>query len=270
MRLLGISAHEVTSINKIIVVSADDHRDVIIMSTCKERGSLKVRRSCCAVVTILMCLCTPVGAQETQFLPEVDAYYKLTPEIRISVQAKDTREGGEGTQAEVGPSVEFYLKPLISLKRITRYDLDDAKGRLLVVSAGYRYVASPTSATTQRIPLAATSHFPTIFELLLTDRSRADLDWSDRHFTWRYRNMLLVERTFTIFSYHLIPYASAEVYYESQYRKWSTTELYAGSLFPIGKHCEFTGYFEQQNNTGKSPNKQVHAVGVTLNLYISR
>ena len=65
-----------------------------------------------------------------------------------------------------------------------------------------------------------------------------DLDWSNGQFTWRYRNMLTLERTFAIHSHHLIPYASAEIYYESQYAKVSTTELYAGALFPMGKHFE--------------------------------
>ena len=106
--------------------------------------------------------------------------------------------------------------------------------------------------------------------LLLTDRNRADLDWSNGSFTWRYRNMLSLQRTVAISSYHLIPYASAEIYYESQYSKVSTTELYAGSLVPLGKHIQFNAYYEHQNNTGKKPNKQVNALGLTLNLYFSR
>ena len=34
------------------------------------------------------------STQEVEFLPEVDLYLKLNPNIRINVQAKDTREGG--------------------------------------------------------------------------------------------------------------------------------------------------------------------------------
>src|SRR5277367_2844883 len=92
---------------------------------------------------LLTLFCTTVRAetsQEVQFLPEVDAYVKLNPQIRVSLQSKDTREGGDSTQAEIGPSAEFYLKPLIKLKEITRFDLDDAKARPLVVTGGYRYL----------------------------------------------------------------------------------------------------------------------------------
>jgi hypothetical protein len=210
------------------------------------------------------------STQEVEFFPEVDFYLKLNPNIRINVQAKDTREGGEPTQATIGPSVEFYVKPLIKLRDITRFDLDDAKKRTLVLAAGYRYLSSPTSHSTNRIPLAATSHLPLNANLLLTDRSRADLDWSGGAFTWRYRNRLSLERTLKIHSHHWIPYASAEVYYESQYGKWSTTELYAGSIFPMGKHFQLQAYYEHQNNTGKTPNKQVHGLGLTLDIYFSK
>jgi hypothetical protein len=235
--------------------------------------SLRPRRTCLLALVLLMLFCRAGSAQssqEVQFLPEIDAYLKLNRHIRASFQAKDTREGDDSTQAEIGPSMEFYLKPLIRLKEITVFDLDDAKARPLVLEAGYRYLAAPGKPGTDRIPIAVTSHLPIKANLLLTDRNRADLDWSSGDFTWRYRNMLSMERTLEIRSYHLIPYASAEIYYESQYAKVSTTEIYAGSLFPMGKHFQLKAYYEHQNNTGKHPNKQVHGLGLTLNIYISR
>ncbi len=190
--------------------------------------SMKIFRACAPVApggwlwcfSVLFCKTgSAESSQEVQFLPEVDAYLKLNPNIRVSFQAKDTREGGDSTQAEIGPSMEFYLKPLVRLKEITAFDLDDAKARPLVLTAGYRYLAAPGKPGTNRIPIAVTSHLPIKAKLLLTDRNRADLDWSDGSFTWRYRNMLSLERTVAIRSYHLIPYASAEIYYESQYAR---------------------------------------------------
>ena len=100
-----------------------------------------------------------------------------------------------------------------------------------------------------------TFNFPMKAALHLSDRNRADLDWKDGQFTWRYRNKLTLERTLSIYSYHLIPYIAAEPYYASQYGKWSTTALFAGCLFPVGKHVEFNTYYEHENNTGKRPNQ---------------
>jgi hypothetical protein len=223
------------------------------------------------VLLILLCrIGRAESKQETEFLPEIDTYLKLKPDIRVSFLAKDTREGGDPTQASIGPSVDFYLKPLIRLKRITAFDLDDARSRPLVLTAGYNFVSAPNSPSTNRVIVAATSNLPMKADLLVTDRNRADLDWSNGAFTWRYRNKPSLQRTFAIHSYHLIPYASAEFYYESQYTKFSTTELYAGTNLPLGKHVQFDPYYEHQNNTGKKPNKQVNALGLTLNLYFSR
>jgi Protein of unknown function (DUF2490) len=224
------------------------------------------------VVLVLPVFCIAGSAQssqEVQFLPEIDAYLKVNSELRVSAQAKDTRDGGESTQVAIGPSMEYYLKPLIRLRNITAFDLDDAEARPLVLEAGYRYLGAPGKPSTNRIPVAVTSHLPLKAKLLLTDRNRADLDWSSGNFTWRYRNMLSLQRTLAIHSYHPIPYVSAEIYYESQYRKVSTTELYAGSLFPIGKHFQVKAYYEHQNNTGKHPNQQLHGLGLALNIYLS-
>jgi hypothetical protein len=219
------------------------------------------------LLPLLLLSCKPANAQTFQFLPEVDAYTKLDPRIRFTFQAKETREGGDRTQSEVGPGFDFFLKPILRLKGVTAFDLDDAKSRPLVLSVGFRYVGTPDKPPTERLEPAVTFHFPLVARILLTDRNRADLDWSKNQFTWRYRNRVTLERRIKIASYHPAPYASTEFFYESQYKKWSTTAIYAGVLLPIGKHVQFDPYYEHQNNTGKSPNQQLNQLGLILNLY---
>jgi hypothetical protein len=213
--------------------------------------------------------CTAVHAQSVEFLPEIDTYLKLNPNLRVYFQAKDDREGGDPVQATLGPSVEFYLKPLVKLKKISAFDLDDAKRRPLVIEAGYRYITAPNADSENRFLMGVTAHFPMKGSFLIADRNRVDLDWKGGEFTWRYHNKLTVERTFAIYSYHLIPYVAAEPFYESQYSKWSTTSLYAGCLLPVGKHVQFNPYYEHDNNTGKKTNEQVNSIGLTLDLFFS-
>jgi uncharacterized protein DUF2490 len=220
-----------------------------------------------APLLLLVCLSAPAQTSTTQFLPEVDTYLRLNSVVRFAFQAKETREGGDPTQAELGPSVEFYLKSLLKLRDITSFDLDDSKSRPLVLSVGYRYVPSPDKPTVNRLEPVATCHLPMPGRILISDRNRADLDWSNGNFTWRYRNRLTLERRLKIRSYHPGPYVSGEAFYESQYGKWSTTAVYAGCLLRVGKHVQFDPYYEHENNTGKSPNQQVNAVGLILNLY---
>jgi hypothetical protein len=228
----------------------------------------KIRNTWLVAVLLPLVPALPARAQNssTQFLPEIDTYVKLQPNIRFVFQVKDTREGGDPTEAEIGPSVEFYLKPLLRLET-TILDLDDAKSRPLVLSIGYRYVPSLGKPPTNRMEPVTILHFPIKGQILISDRNRADLDLSNGNFTWRYRNRLTLERAFKIHSYPLTPYVSAEAFYESQYQKWSTTALYAGCLLPIGKHVQFDPYYEHQNNTGKRPNQQLNQFGLVLNLY---
>ncbi len=217
---------------------------------------------------LLFFACWPARAQtsSTEFFPEIDTYLKPTSNVRIIFQAKETREGGDPTQVELGPSVELYLRPLLKLQDVTVFDLDDSKSRPLVLSVGYRYVPSPDKSTVNRLEPVATFHFPISGRILITDKNRADLDWSNDNFTWRYRNRLTVERRVAIRSFHPAPYVSAEVFYEIQYSKWSTTALYAGFLLPVGKHVQVDPYYEHENNTGKHPNQQVNAAGLVLDL----
>jgi hypothetical protein len=230
------------------------------------------RRSWAIVVVVGACLLAApaiVRAQNspTEFLPEIDSYFTLNSQVRLVFQAKDTREGGAPEQAEIGPSIEFYLKPLLRLKKITAFDLDDVKSRPLVFAVGYRYVASPGKAAINRLEPVVTFHFPVKLQILLSDKNRADLDWQNSVFTWRYRNRFTAERRIAIRSYHPAPYVSAEVFYTSQYQKWSTTALYAGCLLDVGKHVQFDPYYEHENNTGKTPNQSLNLVGLVLNLH---
>jgi hypothetical protein len=206
-------------------------------------------------------------AQATQFLPEIDLYYSLNPLVRASFQAKQTREGGDPTQVEIGPSIEFYLKPWIKLQNATIFDLDQAQKRALVFSTGYRVLPSPNAPLTNRWELVATANFPLRWGILLSDRSRADLDWQSGKFDWRYRNRLSLARSIKLGTYHPSVYVRDEEFYESQYQKWSTTALYAGGTFPLGRRLDLAPYYCHQNNTGKSPNQQLNQVGLIANFY---
>jgi hypothetical protein len=218
----------------------------------------------------LLCFASlPARAQETEFLPEVDAHLTLNHTFRTYLQLKDDRDGGDPTQFLVGPSLQLYLKPLLRLKNVNTFDLDDSKSRLLVLETGYRYITAPGAPEENRLIEAATFNFPLQAGFFASDRNRFELDWKDGVFSWRYRNKFTLDRTVVVGSYHFIPYIAAEPFYESQYSKWSTTSLYAGFLWPVGKHVEFNTYYEHDNNTGKSPNQQVNSAGLALNLYFS-
>lgn len=220
-------------------------------------------------VVIFACVLAPpsVAAQVTEFLPEIDTYIGMGGHSQVWFQAKQTREDQEPTQAEVGPSINLFFKPLLKLNNATLFDLDKTKRRLVVFSAGYRYLPSPGNPSTNRILLVATSNIP-LKRFLITDRNRLEINFTSGNTYWRYRNKLMLEHTIRITSYHPSLNAGVECYYNSRYEKWSTTTLYAGLIFPIGKKLELNPYYEHQNSTGVSPNQQINALGLILNIFL--
>jgi len=219
-------------------------------------------------VGFILCSYVSLQADTVQFLPEIDTYLKLNKIFRAYYQNKDDRDGGDSTQFTTGPSLELYLPAFLKFKNIKTLDLDDSKSRALVVEAGYRYIDVPDKPTDNRFTTAVTSHFPLKGGFLVTDRSRADLDWKPK-FYWRYRNRLTIERAFAIHSYRLTPYVAFEPYYESQYEKWSTTTEFAGCLLPVGKHVEFNPYYEHENDTGGKKNKNENYIGLAVYFFFS-
>ena len=230
------------------------------------------RPACCLKLLLgafLLCgLPDAAWAQIGQTLPEVDLYYKLNQNVRVWFQAKETFEAGAPVTAEIGPSLDFYLKSGRLLSEITAFDSDDSKSRPLVFSIGYRYLPYPGAPPANRMEPLFILNLPIPrLRLLASDRNRADLDWQGGAFTWQYRNRIQLERTLRIRHYHFSPYASAEFFYESQYGKWADTAIYAGSEFPLGRHFDLNPYYEHQNQTGKAPNQLYNQFGLILNLF---
>jgi hypothetical protein len=59
-------------------------------------------------------------------------------------------EDGDLNQAQVEPSLQFNIRPLEELKKITIFDLDDMKCMPVVFTMGYRYLPSTAQLTVNR------------------------------------------------------------------------------------------------------------------------
>src|SRR5467141_1686069 len=97
----------------------------------------------------LLFACVSMSGQTVQFLPEVDTYLKLKPMLRVYVENKDDRDGGDSTQATSGPSIQLYFKPLLKLKNIT----------------------APNEPIDNRFLTAVTFNFPMKAGFLITDNT---------------------------------------------------------------------------------------------------
>jgi len=219
------------------------------------------------VLLVLISMSVQAQTQTYQTWPEIDTYINLNPNFRLYFIATQTKENRQGTDAEIGPNLDFFFKPLFKMNRGVIFQLDQSKARPLLLRIGYRYLPSTNGPIEHRGVLEATGRYPVKSGFLFSDRNRADLRFISGEFSWRYRNRLTVERTVSILSYHFTPYVRSEVYFNSNYGKWSRTAEDLGAAFPIRKHTEIEPYYEHQNDTSKSPNRQINAFGLSLNLY---
>ena len=223
-----------------------------------------------AGLAVLVALLPPLAQAQTQIYqtwPEIDTYINLNQNFRLYFIATRTIENSHGTNAEIGPNLDFFFKPLFKTNKGIIFQLDKSKSTPFLLRVGYRYLPSTNGPVEHRGVLEVTGRYALKSGFLFSDRSRADLRFINGEFSWRYRNRPTVERTVSIRSYHFTPYVRGEVYFDIDYRKWSRTSEGLGAAFPIRKHTEIEPYYEHQNDTSKSPNHQINALGISFNLY---
>jgi hypothetical protein len=86
-------------------------------------GHSRVQSRVALVAGLLFCLPLSCAAQAFQFWPEIDTYVKLNDNVRFFFVAQQTRENKTGEDGEIGPNFDFYLKPLVRLKKIAGFEL---------------------------------------------------------------------------------------------------------------------------------------------------
>ena len=210
--------------------------------------------------------CPSALAQSEQFWPAVNFYKSLNDYSRFYFQVQASRENREGEDIQVGPYIDFYLKPMRGLLDRNGAGADESRTRPLLFRIGYNYIPSTQNPTEQRIIVEVTPRFPLKQRLILTNRIRGEFRFIAGEFSTRFRDRLALERVFKVKRHALTPYLRVEFTYDTRYDKWNRTAFDAGAVFSIREHWELESYYEHQNDTSKAPNKQVEAIALELNL----
>jgi hypothetical protein len=203
---------------------------------------------------------------QTQELPEIDTYVGLTDRYRLMFLVSRSNDGSTLNSLQFGPNLDINCRPLRHRKLRTN---DSSKENFLTFRIGYQYLDNVGQPNENRVQLGLTSRFHLPWSLELSVRNRFDLRVISDQFSWRYRNRITLEKSFSIKSFSFSPYARGEIYYNSQSGTLGKNTYSFGAAFPIRKRFELEGYYERENNTGGSPT-HVNGIGTTLSVHFRR
>lgn len=177
-----------------------------------------------------------------------DEHHELWPELQFHKWFNDDqsraifmmsvnrdRDSGSSTQAEVGLTFEHHFTNWFW-------------GRV-----GYRHGNATDGGPFQENRLLTEQIFnmPLGFGFSAAFRTREDFRWLNTGFFVRLRERIQVQRDVTIGNYLFTPYASAEVYYDTQYNAMSRYRLILGVTLPVHQHFYFEPYLVRQvDNAG--------------------
>jgi hypothetical protein len=103
-------------------------------------------------------------------------------------------------------------------------------------------------------------------DVLVALRWRVDFRWLESGYAWRPRVRLWIEREGPIGPVVLIPYLSAEAFYDSRYDAWSRNYYQAGIAVPVTKRVVPEVYYGRQVDQ-EPTDKTVNALGIVVTFY---
>jgi hypothetical protein len=208
------------------------------------------------------------GDTQTDFLPELNAYLKLTTTTRLFLLGSLTQPLSDGsTEGEAGVHLDLTLKPILrrELRRATW-----ERERYLWVRFGYRllgtlgYTDDPSME--HRGILEVTARLPLPAEIWLVNRGRVDLRDVDGDFSSRLRYRLGIERQFTVWDRALVPYAQAEIFFDTRYDGISRQRYQVGVEIELTAHWRIESYYRRHEDRQPS-RKHENGIGLVLKYY---
>ena len=223
------------------------------------------------VLSALGALALPAGAADNtrEFVPEVNAFVRLSDKTRLFLLGDMTRNlTTDKSEGELGAHLDFTLKPTL------RSHLSEAnwvRDRYLWARVGYVALSTPDSRSSgpkeRRGILEITGRVPLPNEVWLVNRGRVDLrDLEGQSSSQRYRLRMGIEREFAAGGTAIVPYAQAEVFYDTRYDTWNRQLYQVGAEIELAKAWRIEPYYARQNDTRPSA-AHVDRVGLVLKYY---
>ena len=219
----------------------------------------------------------PAAAQEnaTEFWPEVDAWWRLTPAWRLSLfvpisKNLDThyREGNLIAQGDYAWGQPQGVR--------TRRLADENRARSMrtfMIRGGYlggRSLGDQGEEYTERTMLGEFHlRIPLKGNLLLSHRVRTDLRWlgdANAAYSTRVRYRFMVERELMVRGVSLVPFGNVEPYYDSRYDTANRIRVIGGTSIAWRPRFAIETNWTYQHDT-RSSVTHLNALNAILHLY---
>jgi hypothetical protein len=202
-------------------------------------------RTVAAVLAMaLLISCARADDRRREYAPELNAYHHLPEGMRLFLLADTSKvEGRDSWQNEMGAHLDISTK---RAARARRHLADWARARKIGLRIGYRQLRTwdgereDVEERRGLVELTLRGALPNQFAIA----HRFGFDYRDLSTgaAQRYRYRLDVERQFTAGETVLVPYARAELSYDSRYSAWSRQRYQLGAEIEISKHWRIEPY----------------------------
>jgi Protein of unknown function (DUF2490) len=217
------------------------------------------------------------GESSTEFWPEVDLWFRLTPSWRVSTLAAltrnletDYREGSLVLQADYA-----WGKPGLLYKGRLLDESGAQSMKAMMARAGYLGATSlgdgGDAYREKTIFLEWHLRVPLKSQVLLSHRLRTDLRWlgDPPEFSERWRYRIMVEKEINAGRCSWVPYGSVEAFYDSRYDTINRLRSIAGTSVAWTPRIALEGNFTYQYDSEASVTN-VYALNLILHVYFER
>jgi hypothetical protein len=209
-----------------------------------------------------------LGADSSEFWPQLSAYVALRPDTRLYLDASNSRGKESDTHSfDLSAFVDISIKPILREQLRTE---DWQRSRYFWARLGYTRVVKATDGTPSvaenRGVVAVHGKAPLPSEVWLEARARADLRWIGDDYSTRYRIRLEATREFTILERTVVPYVNAECFYDTRYDGWARTLYQGGVEVTVNPGFRYEIYLARKNDRQPSEDT-LNAFGLVAKWY---
>jgi hypothetical protein len=210
-------------------------------------------RAVTALLALSLSLSSAALAQSTtaEVWPELDVYWRTSQRLRtmLEVSMRTEREGDE-PEATVGLYEDLLRLPAGYARLGVRYTFSTGDASYRETRAVGEFVFRPWSTEALR----------------LLNRTRAELRWINREYSYRVRDRLHLQRVPSDSSGRAwAPYGTFEAYYDSRFGAIAKLGARVGTELRIVGPASLDVYVARQNDT-RPTERYVNAFGVTTKL----